>query len=235
MALNRGDMRAEVIANLGNRTDTNITTRVNRWLDLAQVTIARRHDWRELRTRDAVVIAFTGVKITDRFNTHGITALREFHSLIRQVGTDTAVKLIQIPPMQWDQIIGQGEDYDTSDPKFYTLSDLATIEWFPVPSRAFDLQRRYSKWPVDFPGDGSASELTNKDDMLIAQATHLGFQTLGMREDAASWFGVYKNMEQRALAQDILSPDLVLQSRGLATDDSRPGDPWTDPFVRRDL
>ncbi len=231
MALDLSDIRSEVESNLGGRTNT---TRFNRLINLAQVRIARAWNWRELQTRDTAAGPYTGVPATDKTYT-GFTSLnlRELLTLVRYVGSETPVKLTRLPQRQWDQVIAVPENVTgVGDPEFYMLHGDRTVELWPVPSRAWTMQRTYTLWPTDLALDTAESDLLNKDDIIIAMATHLAFQSLGMLEDAARWFAIYREGEKQAKEEDAEKPDLTLMNIGIADSHRIQTTPWADPFVR---
>ena len=235
--LNRGELRAEVNANLGNRTDStpaNITTRVNRLLDLAQTQIAREYDWKELQEFDQAIITPTGTKTVDKYYNYSISNLREFHALIRKAtASEESHKLTQVPQRQWDRLVARTDLLSTGEDAYFYCLWKSRIEWFPVPTRQFTLDRRYTIWPAAFADDNETSDLDNKDDIIITCATHLAFQSLGMRDDAASFFGQYQNLIQRARVQDQKQPDLDQIPRGTTAGEVQNPLPWGDPFVKR--
>ena len=235
LQLDRSEIRAEVIVNLGNRNDTNITTQVNTWAELAQQRIARRFDWFELRREtSSATITPTGTLATDRTFAHGLTGVREFHSIVRRVGSEAPFTLTELPMQQWNELgFTFSEHWDTGDIQYYTVLDTTNLLWFPIPDLAYKLRFHYSVWPTLFSGDSDSGDLYSKSDMLVALTTHLGFQGFGMLEDAARWFAIYKELETQAISQDQGSPNRSIRPMGIRMQDNRLGDWWKNPFHRR--
>jgi hypothetical protein len=228
--LTRAQLRSAVAASLGNRTDINAS--IDNWLNFAQRYIARRHDFRELRIVDEVTVIPVGVPATDKTYSLGVTNLKEIYALLRQVGTDIAVKLTNVPNRQWQQLVGKPDAMGTGDAMWYTQYG-NSVEFSPVPAQQFTLVRHYSKWPTLLTSDSQVSDYTNKDEIIIARATHEAFQSLGMLEDAGRWFSIADDLMDMAIKEDNYRPDEVFVARGVSEESSGPSsDPWADPFVK---
>jgi hypothetical protein len=229
--LTKAQLRIEIQGNLGNRTD--IDTRIDTWLELSQQYVATHHDFREMMFLDEVTIVPVNDPAVDKLYSHGISNLKEIYTLLRQVGTEFAVKLTSVPNRQWQQLLGKPDTGTTGDAVWYTLFGSDTIELSPVPNRTYKLQRFYSKWPSVFASDSAVSDFEQKDELLIARTTYQAFQSLGMREDAAHWFAVSENLLKSTTDDDRYRSDTTFIARGIS--EAAPaefGEPWADPFVR---
>lgn len=233
--LTRLELRTEVLKNLGDRPDdTEHQTRANRLLELAQVRIAREHDWEELRRLDTKSIIVTGTPATDKFISLTDVTLRKLHSLIRYVGSEQPIKLVELPSRQWAQLelSASASEEIQRDPTHYVHWAKGTVELYPIPNRNWTVQRRYTIWPTPFVDDNAVSDLDFKDDMLIALTTHNWFHSLGMAEDAALWFGISSDMLRNAIKDDERQPDKSFIPRSVKEGDLRSRDPVADPFVK---
>lgn len=232
--LTRAQLRSEVNKNLGDpeSSDSGATARLNQILNFAQLQIARRRDYQEMRTRDSASITVTGTPATDKLYTHGISNLRKLFWLIRQVGSDRGVKLVRLLDRQWAQLLTPPDAYGTSDTLAYIEASKTQLEWFPVPGQNFTLYRAYSKWPTTLSAEGTPSDLDNKDDLIVAKATHFAFQSTGAREDAATWFAIARNLERDAILEDKRQPDRSAVPRGISEANLIATNPVSDPFHR---
>lgn len=236
--LTRAELRAEVDANLGGRTlnlpstdQAALETRINRQLHLAQIRIAREHDFSSMLRSDTDTVPATATY------TNLPTGLKEIYSLVRQEASlSQSVKLTWVPQRQWDQLIGSASSLPTGETTHYTLWGTAAnpdgvIEWFRVPSSSFTLQRRYSLWPADFADDSKTSQLEDVDDIIIAAATERLFQSLGEMQEAVVWNAIYRDLIDKAIKEDIHKPDKSLLPRGARDGAAMAYDPVRDPFV----
>lgn len=245
MGLTRAQLRDEVDKNLGGRgaDEDPASTRLNRHLDLSQTRIARGHEWKELFRFDSVAVAVTGTPADDVTYTGMPVTLKEIYGLMRLESGDTqALKLHRMPNRQWEQMVGKSDSLSTGRVTHYMLwhrtgvglSGTPTIEWYRTPDTAFTLYRRYSIWPAVFPDDDTDSDLINKDDLIIADATHFLFQSLGNRDSAAVWFAIAADLFGKAKEEDMHRPDMAPLPMGLSEDLTRGMGPdyWRDPFAR---
>jgi hypothetical protein len=244
MALTRDEFRTEVDKNLGGRAaDLDPTyTRLDRHLDLTLTRLGRKHEWKETFRLDSDSIVVTGTPSTDVTYVGLPVNTKEVYGLMRYASGDVqARKLDRLPNRQWDQLIGRSETLSIGDVTHYMMwsregkdpSGSPTIEWYKVPDANFTLYRRYSVWPTMSAIPGGAPELINKDDLIIADCTHWIFQSLGEREEAATWYAIAQKLFEEAKAEDDLQPDLTVIPRGLSSDDmTAVTNYWQDPYVR---
>lgn len=232
--LTREELRAEIRKNTGNRPDsTDIQTRLNRLIELAQTRIARAHDWDELQLLDTKSITVVGVPATDKVLDLSDVTVRYVHSLVRYVASETPFKLIQMPQRQWAALhLSVGPDPDLEDATHYVLWTPSTAELWPVPNRNWTVERRLTTWPATFADDNAKSQLNNKDDLIIALVTHSFFQSLGQREDAQQWFIIYRDMLRDSIVEDQRAPDRSFVPRGIREGVIENTKPWADPFVK---
>jgi hypothetical protein len=241
----RSALRDEVNKNLGGRDEGKVEpgiTRINRALDLAQLRIARKRDFRELFILDTDNVVVTGTPATDAIYTGMPSTFRDIYGLVYQeTASATAYPLSQMLPRQWHQLISAPLAHSTQErPTHYIIWGSATggkqIEWYPIPDQNFLLTRRYSKWP-DRDGtwvDGVAADLDDKDDIIIALATHHLFLSLGQKEDAATWYAVYKDLMKDAEADNAHQPDMATRNRGISSGAGLGPRYYEDAFVRED-
>ena len=194
--------------------------------------MARRHKFKEFEKADSVTVTPTGTLATDKFYTgFSSLALRKVHSLVRRVGSERPVKLVQPPHRQWRQLIGVPEYSSTGDPTHY-IEWADQIEWWRVPDRAFVLFRNYTLWPLALTTDAQKSDFDQKDNALIALSTHTMFHSLGQREDAREYFGIYRALLDEAIKDETTEPDSSRVPRRTSEQQGQLGQFWLDPFQR---
>lgn len=229
--LTRSELREEVNANLGDRLAnlqvnevTSVTNRLNRALNMAQVRIARAHNFRELYVVDQDAAAPATVTYTGLPST-----LKDIYSLGRITGATELVKIVYVPQRQWDQLLG-GQPLRTGDVFHYTRWGTSLLEWYKVPTATFTLLRRYSKWPANFANDNAVSDLARKDDILIAFTTSWLFRSLGQLEESVGWHAEGQALLQAAVVEDQAQPDADMIPRGASAESRGSFDRVTDPF-----
>lgn len=229
--LTLADLEEEVMANLANRDDIT-SARVYRHLNLAQMRIARTKRWEELEVTKTATLANTGNIDTDRFIALPTNARDIYSLVVIDSANERSNKLKRIPARNWDTYIGTA-DYDARDfPVAYTQWQ-NMIEPYPVQDATYTLRSRVTVWPTAFSAANTAavSDLTQKDDMLIALSTAQLFNSLKMLNEAGRWWAIYKDMLQAAIDEEGERPDADRLPHGSASQGSV-GQYWKDPFIR---
>lgn len=231
--LTRTELRDEVKANLGRKTDDDVDARVNRQLHLAQLRIARAHPWTELYANDSANVIVFDNPDADQSYTLFPARLKDIYSLnVRRLSDDRANKVEWIPQRDWDQLIAETSLHPTGKITKYTRWG-STIYWYRTPDEVFTLYRRYDTWPADFANDADTSDLENKDDIIIAFATSMLFQSIGNTQDAGRWFTIAAGMLNTAIGEEMQKPDISRRPRGAGDAAVRDGvNYWQDPFVK---
>lgn len=93
---------------------------------------------------------------------------------------------------------------------------------------------RMSKWPTVFSdaSPSAVSDLEDKDELLIAWATHRIFKSLGNKEESDSWFQSYQDSLDRVIIDEITKPDLIITPQPSQSVQVS-GSYWADPFIRQ--
>ena len=217
------ELEAEIRANLGNRTD--LDSRLPRILSLAQEVIMRAHPFSEMNSEETLTT------VADTKTVNLPTNPREVYS-VRLIDNSNSRKLRYIPLRQWDRRAPYPEHYTTGRPSLYTLYN-DKIELWRIPDAAYTIYCRCNLMPTEFSSDSDvASDLENKDDLLIAIATEYCFRSLGGdTERIMRWQSVATNGLRNAIKADTQFEDQVISSeraRTTVTDDY-----WLNPFIRR--
>lgn len=200
--LTLAEIKTEVLTNLGGRSDQD--DRITRIINLAQVRIARRGNFRELRALLSDTTSAAGGE-TGKFLAVPAT-LREIFSLVLLDGTSSR-KLTQITAKQFDKYVPAPQVYDTGRPSIFILyKDF--IEFWRVPDQAYEVRLRCNLWPTAFTDTSTSatSDLDEKDDIIIALTTAMIFDSLRMEKDADKYFKIYGSMMREALDESEYQP-----------------------------
>lgn len=163
-------------------------------------------------------------------------------------GSDQDRILEYLPPDQWRMLTDLPVDADgsitASTPRYYTIlewdlpairdsSIRAQVLAFDVaPNTTYSIEAHYHKQVSPMATDAARSEFDGKDEAIIALSVHTGFNRLGMLEDAARHFTIYRGIVGDAKIAGQQSPPLF--ARGVSRDTLPVSNvPWADPFVRR--
>jgi hypothetical protein len=104
--------------------------------------------------------------------------------------------------------------------------------WPPFSGTNISFRAEYVKELSHMKEDTDVSELQGKDTAIIAQASHLGFQSFGEADDASRWYTVYRDAMSNILHAQASVPK-PSGPRGRASIAPRQsGRPWADPFVK---
>lgn len=246
--LTRSDLVSEVNSNLGSPGSIQDVgdARKIRHLDLASIRLAREADWIDLRRESSIMTTFVGDVNLDAFvdlyakinALAGAPDLRHIYSIRIVENLSTDHKLIQLMPRQWDIMFpdsrsGFSTASTTSEITHYMLWDKFNAQLYKVPGAAIPLRVRYAVWPVPLTTTSQKSEFENKDELLIALATHTLFQSLGNLEESAQWFAVYNTLLTQAKRDNDRQPDLSRVPQMIREQDNIfPSDYWLDPFIK---
>lgn len=225
------EMKVEVRANLGGRTDLNLllSTRIN----LAQKRIARKHDWEELERTKVDANTATDTKSYDVATFVGETnndLIRDIHT-IRLISGSESRKLVRCTPAQADESIPYPENSASGKPFWYIWYG-NYFEMIKIPNDAYTCYVRWSRYPETLVNGASTSDLKNKDDAIIALTTSWCFSSLKMREEAAHWYNIAKDLISDAKIEDATDRDLTIKSKDELGVKRPMGSYWNDPFYR---
>ncbi len=244
--LTRAQLRAEVIANLGDRDDLESgdgLTTINRALGRAQTRIARANfsGWSELTIDRSDPITITGVIATDAYipSTNLPDELDKVKSIfVLMEGQTKTSKVTQMLKSQWDTLIGDASVLSTSsvirhyaDIRISAL--IRRIYWYPVPNIDYTWYLSYTKLPTAFADDDAVSDFDNKDDLIIATTTHYMFNRYQAFEEAEQWRKGFRSQLNEAILDDKIKPDVQAVPMGISVGNTKPlNDPWRDPFYK---
>lgn len=217
-------LQEEVRSYHGNRTDLDV--RITRFLNFAQIRLARAYPFPELHRFVTATGSFVNDS-TDRFLTlpANTNAIKD---LILEDGT-TSRKLEYISPRVFDKRFTGYISRGRRKPVFYTKWQ-DCIELMPLPDVAYDYEIRYIIWTTDLVDPGDTSILDRKDELLILLAASIMHHTLGNTTKGAQLFGMFAILLEGVIKQEQLEPDQDITSavnEGVITTDY-----WLNPFIR---
>lgn len=229
--LTRTNLEDEIRSHLGGRTD--LDTRLVTALDIAQIQLARVHDFEEMQDVGTITFAFTGVAATDKFILYSALSdadPREFYSILLVDGTQSR-KLVKKTVRQFDQLVPDPEVAALSRPLIY-VTWKNRLEIWPIPDQQYTGVIRWSFWPAVFSGAAASnkSDFKQKDDVLIYMATSYLYHSLGEYERAKMFFGFAKSHYDTAIREDDTKPDTDIAP--ISEFPVFSSNYWADPFVR---
>lgn len=225
------EMRTEVLDNLtqdASATTANgvsLSTMATRWLNRAQLRIARKHNliWEEQTS------ATVHAQKSYNFDSN----LRSVSTFRIEDGTNSR-KLVCVMPTKFDQLYPKPDNEAEGLPTIYVpFENTNTFELFKIPDAAYVLRLRCSMWPTNLTGDSQYADYTFLDDVIIAYATMYGYQWLQEMNDAKFWRSVGDDeLRSQLIAEVSKFPDWAPVSEGFtAQGASYIGEYWNDPFV----
>lgn len=234
--LTLAELKTEISSTFAKRSD--IDSRLNNVIDLAQLRISRLHDFDELRQSASVDTVVTSDAEADKVITFpAITnsRIRKIYSmrLVDTLGTVQARKLRKILPKKWDLEIPEPEFYSRGTPTHYTSFEINKFELWRVPDAVYTINIRVSRWPksVSVTGEGNVVDLENVDDLIINLSSSYLYHSLGREDKGKAFFAIYRGMAKEALIEDATDYDESMSGVNLSGGGfgSRGYD---DPFVR---
>lgn len=224
------ELKSEVRANLGNRTD--LDDRLTSIANLGQDAIARAIDPDSLRGMVTGTLSVTASAANDRIiQLLSAANIRKIYSL-RIIDKEESLKLKYINAREADQLFPDATYYARGTPTYYTVWG-DQIELWRIPDEEQEYELRVCKWPTTLSSGDEKSDLDELDDAIIYWMTWYCFKSLGNQEKAQ----MYQDMISSALTdsrnEDRTKPDLDIE----AFPDPRYGrtssaEYWLDPFVR---
>ena len=162
--LTLGDIRSQIKLALGNRED--LDEHINSLINTCQMRLARFFDFEEMISTGDLAVAYSADSLADA-SISLPTYTRDVHSISIIDGTSyysvQAVDRRTWKTKYYNAIVSS----TTSRPTQYCVF-ANIIEIFPAPDQAYTAKLRRSTWPIDLTTDESKSELSQKDDLLIA-------------------------------------------------------------------
>jgi len=242
--LTRAQLRTEIAANLGGRTDlesgAGLDT-LNRALDRVQTRIdrANRAGWSELHRTDSDSVVVTDVVATDVIYSGLPSDLNLIKTvLVKPSNSVGALRITQILRPQWDVLAGDPALLPTATAIVFYVDERSTagvrqLRFWPVPNDDYVLYLHHTIHPLAFASDSSTSLFNNKDDIIIAGAMHYMFNRYQAFEEAEQWRKNFEDQLAKAILEDVNEPDVQAVPMGIGgVSRGAVGEPWTDPFTR---
>jgi len=233
--LTLAELKTEISTSFASRAD--IDSRLNTVVDLAQLRIARIHDFDELRQSSSVNTAVTASKEDDKvisFPALTNARIRKIYSLRLSDpnGLTLARKLRKVLPKNWDIEIPEPEYYDRGIPTHYTVYQKSQFELWRVPDAVYTISIRVSRWPktATVTGDGNTVDLENVDDLIINLGISYLYHSLGRTDKGRQFFAIYRGLAKEALIEDDTDYDEAMA--GISPTSSFGSRGYDDPFVR---
>jgi len=222
-------LQDEVHAALATRDDLTVVagSRIERWLNIAQVKITRESLWEELETPDAeLTLPADATSLAYPAN------FRYQLSMVLKDG-DSTTRLHWLTPTEFDKRFPRIHDSTAtltkSSPNFFNNWGKFWAFW-PVPDIEYKINIKRGSWPIPLTTLAQTTELEEKDDLLIVLATADLMDSLGMLDKAVKKYQVFGALLARAKEEEKIKPgrDIVpVFEAGVSI-----GDYWLDPFVR---
>jgi len=217
------DLKTEVKSFHGNRTD--LDSRLVRFLNFAQIRIARAYSWPEFEKQATATGSFVN-DLTDRFITLP-SNIRSVRSFVLE-DTSQSHKLAYKTPREFDRLYSGTRHSSKRRPVYYTRwQEIAEVS--PVPDQAYDYEIRYVVWPTDLVNDGDTSDLDRKDELLILLAASIMHHSLGNTTKGRDLFGMFARLIEEAARDESVEPDSEIMAA--VNDQGRIEEYWTNPFI----
>ncbi len=242
--LTRAEFRAEIIANLGNKTNLGSGTgldSLNRALDRVHTRIERGNlaGWTELTRYDTDDVSISGIVATDAVYANLPSTLHQIKGLfVRMEGGISTTKVIQMLRGQWDTLVGDPIILPTASRILHYIDERNStgtrqLRWWPVPNVDYTLHRFYNVHHNYGSGDLAQTLFEGKDDLIIAGATHYMFNRFQAFEEAEIWRKVFKTQMAEAAIEDQNKPDVQAIMRGITATNpvGAASSAWLDPFA----
>lgn len=232
--LTRAQLRSAVLDNLGRsanltlRSGTALSSRVDTWLNWAQVYVARQHDFLFKTATTSTVADQDCYTFPPEHN--AIYTIRLEDGL-------QSVKLTLVMPWDFDRVVAKGDELPAGRPYYYIpFKESGHFDLFPVPDAVYSMRIRYSYSPTVLSSDSQTSDFTDLDDVLVYYATSEGFKWLQELKDAAFWSARCREALEDAIANvSETFPDWQPISRGFSTfPQELTGEYYNNPFISSD-
>jgi len=216
---------------------TTISDLILDFLNDTQLRLARLYSFPELdlidkTTWDTVADTKTYTYNTIFGSTNGPKVMKILDIVLED---DTASrKLKQLSYRKIDRLNPYPEGNTSRKPVAY-IDFKEQVELYPIPDDAYDMHVRASLYPTDLANDATASELLNKDDLIIAGTLVEWFNYNRDTQEAMRWKAILRDKLREVIGIENQSPDWSPGHEGFnAGDTYLPGDYHLDPFVMDD-
>lgn len=231
-----GEFKTEIRGAFGGRTD--LDSRLNVVLGLAQRMLARMHDFDELRGRATINTAVTGSAANDKIVAltplylGGLSqTLRKIYSIRLFAAGAQSRKLKKIIPRRWDTLVPEPEFYARGKPSHYVQWKKDEIELWKVPDAVYTMHFRYLNWPAAIGADGTFLTLENVDDLIISLSCSYVALSAGHLQRSNEFYRAFANGARDAFREDIEDYDTHMAVHGTEVTGSISRG-YDDPFQR---
>lgn len=232
--LTRAQMVNEVLDNVAKsstaptKSGLTLTTMVIRYLNRAQLKIARN--------QDLLFAVATATTVASQQSYALPTNLRSLYTLRLENGLQS-VKLNVAMPWEFDALVAKPNETTVRQPQWYIpYKSTNVFELFPIPDAGYVMRLRYSYWPTTLTTDAQTSDFKYMDDVLIQYATGHLFYFLQEYDDSKRWFELANDSFKGAIeVEKNFLPDWAPKGKGFTTNAPRSvGEYYNDPLVIND-
>ena len=220
------------VSRLGTTTTKSGTTLSAFGIDVLNRTqnrMSRKHDFREHRK------IYTASTTASTKNYALPTGYKTIYDL-RLIDGTSSRKLEHAQGQHFDEMVAYPEDQSEGRPCWYVPYG-NSMDLYPIPDASYNMIIKCTVWPTTITATTDyVSYDSDKDDLLVYGMSEELFQLLQMHEDGAVWGAKFKIALRDAIDVDGKYPDWNPVGRGFDfTKERYVGDPWLDPFVRRNV
>lgn len=218
------------VSRLGTTTTKSGTTLTNFGIDVLNRTMnrmSRKHDFREHRK---IYSASTTINVK---NYALPTSWKTIYDL-RLIDGTSSRKLEHLQGQSFDEQVTYPEAQSTGRPNWYVPYG-NSFDLYPIPVASYVMYIKCTIWPTKITATTETVTYDDdKDDLLVYGMTEELFQLLQMYEDSAVWSSKFGTALGEAIDVDGKYPDWNPVGQGFGFSQHRyVGDPWIDPFCRR--
>jgi hypothetical protein len=227
--LTKGMVKTEIRACLGGRTD--FDSRMDNVLRLAMMTIARMHEFDELRYLATYATANTGNAAADQQVSlvQGLNRIRKIYTVRLFSGTESR-KLVKLNPRRFDQLLPKADVYSRGKPTHYCIYNKSIMELWRVPDAVYTLSIRLSLYP-EFPTDDSQTFVfDNAEDLIIFLSASYLALTAGNVARSNELYKSFASAAVQVFKEEVEDFDTHMAVHGTEIQGSV-SNPWSDPFV----
>lgn len=228
--LTLSQIKAEITTILGERADA--ASRMNNVINMAQIRLARLHDFDELRARTTISTVVTADPAVDKIiSLSTLGRFRKIYSIRLFATGQRSRKLEKVLSKRWDEIIPEPEYYARGVPTHYIMWGKDEMELWRVPDIVYVMHFRYSRWPnvATDADNGNTIDLENVDDLIIHLSASYLALSFGNVEKSNDLYSIYRALAREAIGEDDEDFDLHMSAVRPTIGTSRGYD---DPFVR---
>jgi hypothetical protein len=228
--LTKGMIKTEIRACLGGRTD--FDSRMDNVLRLAIMTMARMHEFDELRFIATYATAVTADPIADsQINlVQGLNRVRKIYTVRLYSGTESR-KLVKLNPRRFDALIPKVDVVARGKPTHYCIYNKNTMELWRCPDAVYTIKIRQSLYP-EFPTDDSQTFVfDNAEDLIIYLSASYLALTAGNIQRSNELYKAFANAAVQVFKEEVEDFDTHMAVHGTEIHGSILGTPWANPFV----